>query len=98
MTLHALRLQIGDPAFFRILRDWVRSNAGGNVAIPEFIALAERISGRQLDDFFDIWLFTPPSRRASSRRQRASLRQPRAPASTAARTSQLPLGGISSDI
>ena len=59
MALHALRQQIGDPAFFRILREWVRMNAGGNVAIPQFIALAERISRQDLDGFFDTWLFTP---------------------------------------
>jgi hypothetical protein len=58
MTLHALRAEIGDAAFFRLLRDWVRASRGGNVAIPEFIALAERVSGRQLDDFFRVWLFT----------------------------------------
>ena len=58
MTLHALRAEIGDAAFFRLLRDWVRANRGGNVAIPEFIAMAERIAGRQLDDFLPRWLFT----------------------------------------
>ena len=58
MTLHALRLQIGDADFFRLLKRWVRRNAGGNVAIPEFIALAERISGQDLGDFFQTWLFT----------------------------------------
>ena len=58
MTLHALRLEIGDAAFFRLLREWVRANQGGNVAIPQFIDLAERISGRQLDAFFTTWLFT----------------------------------------
>ena len=59
MTLHALRQAVGDRDFFRILRTWTRSNAGGNVTIPEFIALAERISGDQLDDLFTTWLFTP---------------------------------------
>jgi hypothetical protein len=58
MTLHALRLKIGDGPFFRLLREWIARNRGGNVAIPEFIALAERISGQQLDAFFDEWLFT----------------------------------------
>jgi hypothetical protein len=28
------------------------------VATAEFIALAEETSGRQLDDFFQAWLFT----------------------------------------
>ncbi len=35
------------------------SQAGGNVTTDEFIALAERISGQQLDDLFETWLFTP---------------------------------------
>ena len=34
-------------------------DAGGNVSTPQFIALAERISGQDLGDFFDTWLFTP---------------------------------------
>jgi Peptidase family M1 domain/Peptidase M1 N-terminal domain len=57
-TLHALRLEIGDESFFRILRRWTRAHARGNATIPEFIALAERISGQQLDELFDEWLFT----------------------------------------
>jgi hypothetical protein len=59
MTLHALRRTIGDPAFFRLLRTWTTSRSGGNVSTPEFIALAEKVSGQQLDDFFTAWLFTP---------------------------------------
>ncbi len=35
------------------------SQAGGNVTTDEFIALAERISGQQLDELFQTWLFTP---------------------------------------
>jgi hypothetical protein len=59
MALHALRTEVGDEAFFRILRRWAQSRAGGNVATPEFIRLAERISGRPLGALFDKWLFTP---------------------------------------
>jgi hypothetical protein len=59
MTLHQLRLAVGDDKFFRILKTWASTRAGGNVTTPEFIALAERISGQQLDDLFDTWLFTP---------------------------------------
>ena len=57
-------MKIGDEAFFRLLRRWVRQNAGGNVTTAQFIALAERISGQDLGEFFDEWLFTP-SRPAS---------------------------------
>jgi hypothetical protein len=57
-TLHALRLKIGDEAFFRLLRRWIRQNAGGNVTTAQIIALAERVSGQDLGAFFDEWLFT----------------------------------------
>jgi aminopeptidase N len=57
MTLHALRRTVGDPAFFQILRTWTTSRSGTNVTTSRFTALAERISGRQLGDFFDAWLF-----------------------------------------
>jgi hypothetical protein len=59
MTLHALRTQVGDETFFRILRRWARSRAGGIVATQDFIRLAERISGRRLGALFDRWLFAP---------------------------------------
>ena len=58
MTLHVLRLTIGDEAFFQVLQSWTTDNAGGNVSTDEFIALAESISGVELDDLFDTWLFT----------------------------------------
>jgi hypothetical protein len=59
MTLHQLRLTIGDDAFFRLLRTWASKYEGGNVTTDEFIALAERISGQDLDGLFETWLFTP---------------------------------------
>ena len=59
MTLQQLRLTVGDDEFFKILRRWAQSNAGGNVTTDQFIRLAERISGQQLDELFDTWLFTP---------------------------------------
>jgi hypothetical protein len=57
MTLHALRTEIGDDDFFRLLRRWTR-RGGRNVTTDEFIALAERISGQDLGELFDVWLFT----------------------------------------
>ncbi len=57
MTLHALRMQIGDDTFFELLRRWTRRGPR-NVTTDEFIALAERISGQDLGDFFEAWLFT----------------------------------------
>jgi Peptidase family M1 domain/Peptidase M1 N-terminal domain/Immune inhibitor A peptidase M6 len=59
MTLQQLRLAVGDDGFFRILRKWAQSREGDNVTTDEFIRLAERISGQDLDALFDTWLFTP---------------------------------------
>ena len=58
MTLHALRTKIGDTAFFHLLHEWVDRHADGNVTTPEFIALAEEVSGQPLEGFFHKWLFT----------------------------------------
>jgi aminopeptidase N len=59
LTLHALRLRVGDEAFFTILRTWTARFHNGNATTEDFIALAEEISGEQLNDFFDAWLFSP---------------------------------------
>jgi aminopeptidase N len=59
LTLHALRLTVGDDAFFTILRSWTARFHNGNATTEDFIALAGEISGQQLDDFFDAWLFNP---------------------------------------
>jgi hypothetical protein len=44
--------------FFRILRAWTTRRADGHGTIPQFIMLAERVSGEQLDELFRVWLFT----------------------------------------
>jgi hypothetical protein len=59
MTLQALREKLGDRVFFRILRDWAAEHRYGNVTTAQFIALAERDSGRNLDRFFQVWLYQP---------------------------------------
>jgi aminopeptidase N len=58
MTVHALRLEVGDDAFFRILRTWTTEQRDGNATTAELVALAERISGQPLDALFDQWLYT----------------------------------------
>ncbi|MFN8146078.1 MAG: M1 family metallopeptidase [Candidatus Nanopelagicales bacterium] len=56
MTLQALRMKVGDTAFFQILRTWATVNAGRPVSTEQFIELAERISHKRLERFFDEWL------------------------------------------
>ena len=57
MTLHALRTDIGDDAFFRTLREYVLRHAGGNVSTSDFVAVAEEVSGKNLDGLFRAWLY-----------------------------------------
>ena len=63
MTLQALREKVGDDTFFDILRTWYAENRSQSVTSDEtvttadFIALAERESGQDLDDFFQVWLY-----------------------------------------
>jgi aminopeptidase N len=59
MALHALRRQVGDRAFFQIIRRWVEMYGGGNARTADFVTLTERISGRDLTRLFDAWLFQP---------------------------------------
>jgi aminopeptidase N len=57
MTLQALREKIGDLAFFSLLRTWATQNRYGTVTTPQFIALAEKISGQDLTQFFKVWIY-----------------------------------------
>ncbi|MFY1691424.1 M1 family metallopeptidase [Plantactinospora sp. WMMB782] len=59
MTLHALRTKIGDRAFFALLRAWYAANRNDTVTTADLVRLAERVSRRQLDGFFQTWLYTP---------------------------------------
>jgi aminopeptidase N len=56
MCLEALRLRVGDTAFFKILRSWAAPHKYGNATTAQFIALAEQISHRHLGPLFDNWL------------------------------------------
>lgn len=57
LTLHALRLTVGDEIFWEILRTYYTRYAGGNAGTADFIAVAEEVSGADLDAFFDAWLY-----------------------------------------
>jgi aminopeptidase N len=68
MTLQALRHRVGEADFNRLLRSWVRLHRGGTASGAQFERLAEQVSGKQLDGFFDAWLRTSgkPARTAAN--------------------------------
>lgn len=57
LTLHALRLEVGDEVFFDILQTYYDIYKNGNATTDDFIAVAEEVSGKELTEFFDGWLF-----------------------------------------
>jgi aminopeptidase N len=56
VTLHALRLTVGDTAFFAGLRTWVERHAGDAVTTADFRAVMEDVSDDDLGAFFDAWV------------------------------------------
>ena len=56
LTLHALRREIGDDAFFGTLRTYAERFSGRNASTSDFATIAEDVSGAHLDDFFSAWL------------------------------------------
>jgi aminopeptidase N len=59
MTLQAMRNEVGDDVFWAIIRGWAATKSGGNATTEEFIAYAEEVSGQELDELFNTWLYTP---------------------------------------
>ena len=57
LTLHALRLEVGDAVFFDILQTWLQRYANSTATTDDFIALTRELSGRDLTAFFEGWLF-----------------------------------------
>jgi aminopeptidase N len=92
MTLQALRNQAGDRDLFRILRAWAQRKAGGNGTTGQFIALAERVSGEQLDQLFETWLFTATKPALPAATATGKLRAPPAAASLLQRLPTAALG------
>lgn len=68
LMLDDLRQRLGDETFFALLRAWATQYYHGNASSDDFIALAEDVSGEDLDAFFHDWLLTPwPPERVADR-------------------------------
>ncbi|MFJ6654087.1 M1 family aminopeptidase [Microbacterium sp. NPDC091313] len=52
----ALRVAIGDEAFFSLIKEWQLRNAGTSRTGAELKALAEELSGRDLTAFYQDWI------------------------------------------
>jgi aminopeptidase N len=59
LTLHVLRHELGDDAFFEVLRTWVDRYGGASATSADFEALAREVGGHDLRPLFDAWLRAP---------------------------------------
>jgi aminopeptidase N len=59
MTVQALRNTVGEEDFWAIVQDWIETNAHATGTTDELVAIAEQVSGQELSDLFDAWLFSP---------------------------------------
>ncbi|MFJ6570200.1 M1 family metallopeptidase [Streptomyces sp. NPDC091292] len=63
LVFYALREQVGDAAFRKIEKAWATEYRGRTVGTADYIALASRIAGQDLEGFLRPWLYgakTPP--------------------------------------
>jgi hypothetical protein len=58
LALHALRLTIGEDAFFSTLKTYASRFKNGNVKPKDLIAIAEEISKSDLKAFFNEWIYS----------------------------------------
>ena len=59
LFLEALRREMGDDAFFAMLRAYVLEHRFGIATTGDLAATAERFAERPLDDLFRLWFGTP---------------------------------------
>ncbi|MEU4685769.1 M1 family metallopeptidase [Streptomyces xinghaiensis] len=55
LALHALRRQVGDEAFGRLLQRWPREHRGEYAGWPRFEEFAEKVTGQDLTGFSRAW-------------------------------------------
>ncbi len=58
-VLHMLRLKMGDAQFFELIQTWYATYRNHNAITSEFQAMAEQISGLDLQQFFQQWIYSP---------------------------------------
>jgi aminopeptidase N len=55
LAMHALRRQIGDDAFDRVLKGWAEKHKDGNASWPDFEQFVQETAQQDLRGFFDTW-------------------------------------------
>ena len=58
-VLHMLRLELSDEVFWSMMQSWFANNQNGNVITEEFKEHCENMSGLDLSQFFQQWIYSP---------------------------------------
>ena len=58
LTLHELRVRLGDDVFFDALRTFTDRFKSSSASTADFIAVVEEVSQQDLGEFFNGWLYT----------------------------------------
>jgi aminopeptidase N len=56
-VLHMLRHELGDELFWKSIKHYVAKHQGGNVTTPDLQRAIEQATGRNMDRFFDQWVY-----------------------------------------
>ncbi|MET9606418.1 M1 family metallopeptidase [Streptomyces sp. NPDC006512] len=57
MVLHRIRQEVGDEKFSALLRGWAADHRHGSASTAEFTAYAQRHTGHDLKEVWDVWLY-----------------------------------------
>lgn len=57
MMFHELRKEMGDEMFFKVLKEYFKSNQFKNARPEDLMAACRKVTGRSWDDFFNSWLY-----------------------------------------
>jgi aminopeptidase N len=59
VVLHMLRRELGDGPFYRAIKHYLQQHKGRNVVTLDFQRAVEDATGRNMDWFFDQWVYSP---------------------------------------
>jgi len=57
VVLNELRNKLGDETFFKIMKEYFKEYEFKIATTDDFIKVSENVSGQELDDFFNTWLY-----------------------------------------
>ncbi|MBN1327021.1 MAG: hypothetical protein JW996_03630, partial [Candidatus Cloacimonetes bacterium] len=57
--LHILRAMFGNEMFFQVLQEYFQTFQNGNIITDDFQMICENVSGLDLDQFFQQWIYQP---------------------------------------